>query len=311
MPENRHETARNLLNFCPMVSIPGVAWKHIEQPDSPELDELALEYTLHELDIEDCRHGRQVAKVVEHATYTFVVVKTIEYNHGDDEIQFHDFDLFLLPENLISVAEGRTSVVERTVDRLPAEPEFHHPRGLAYLLIDYTVDQYLPVLDEIGDMIADLEDQVIEKPTPAALERIFRLKRMLIEFRRNVTAMREVVNHLMRTARPEQAGGLYPYYRDVYDHLVRALDFVESYRDLLSGTLDIYLSSIANRTNDVMKLLTIWGTISIPMVVVTGFFGMNVHLPLQESPQAVYVVVGAMGLASVLLLFAFRRKGWL
>jgi len=294
-----------------ITELPNLPWVHIQDPQDRTLDRLAEQYALHELDVEDCRHRRQMAKVAEHAGYSFIVIKTIEYSRETREIAFHDFDLFVLRDALVTVAEGKNTIVQRTQARLPQEPEFHSPQGIAYLLIDFAVDEFLPVLDEVGDLIEDLEDQVIERPTPAVLQKIFVLKRLLIDFRRNTAAMREVLNHLMRMARPEQQGSLYPYYRDVYDHLVRSLDFIESYRDLLTGSLDIYLSAIANRTNDVMKLLTIYGTISIPLVVITGFFGMNVHLPMQDWPRAVYVVLAVLAASTVPLLVYFWRKKWL
>ena len=290
---------------------PGVPWIHLSDPNDAALDLLAQQHGLHELDIEDCRHRRQVAKVTSHDHYSFVVIKTVQYEQDTGEILFEDFDLFILPQLLLTVAEGSTSVVARTLERLPQEPEFHHAQGVAYLLIDRAVDEYQPVLDEVGDMIEAIEDEVLERPTPQVLQKILRLKAVLVALRRNATAMREVLNHLMRAARPEQTNSLYPYYRDVYDHLVRALDFIESYRDLLTGALDIYLSAVANRTNDVVKLLTIYGTISIPLVVVTGFYGMNIHLPMQNSPFAVYFVIGALGASSLVLLLFFWRKRWL
>jgi len=307
-------------------------WIHLTETTSEALDLLAQKHGFHELDVEDCRHRRQVAKVAEHNTYTFVVIKTIEYNRETKEISFHDFDLFLMPELLVTVAEGSTTIVNRTQDRLPFEPEFHNAQGIGYLVIDHAVDEYLPVLDQVSDMIEDIEEEVLAKPTPEVLQKIFHLKRLLIEFRRNTTGMREVLNHLMRIARYGQGGplpferrrgeeparaapletsnSLYPYYRDVYDHLVRALDFIESYRDLLTGALDVYLSAVANRTNDVMKVLTIYGTISIPMVVLTGFYGMNVALPMQDSPHAAYMVLGILAGTIALLLAFFRRQGW-
>jgi len=280
---------------------PPIPWIHLADPHNGALDLLAAEHSFHELDVEDCRHRRQIAKVTEHHQYTFIVIKTIAYDKESQEIEFHDFDLFVLPELLVTVAEGSTQVVARTLERLPLEPEFHHPSGVAYLLIDHAVDEYLPVLDAV----------VLEKPTPEVLQKIFRLKRLLIDFRRSATAMREVLNHLVRSVRPDQPNSLYPYYRDIYDHLVRALDFIESYRDLLTGSLDIYLSALAKRTNDVIKLLTIYGTISIPAVMLTSFYGMNVRLPLEHSPYAVHFVLGVLAVTTVSLLSYFWRKGWL
>lgn len=289
---------------------PSLPWIHLPDATEGALDVLAAQHGFHELDVEDCRHRRQVAKVVDHPNYSFVVIKTIEYDKKSTEITFHDFDLFVQPDLLVTVAEGSTSVVSRTMDKLPQEPEFHYPHGITYLLIDHAVDEYLPVLDEISDRIEVIEDEVLERPTPEVLQQIFHLKTVLVDFRRNTTAMREVLNHLMRTSRPGQENSLYPYYRDVYDHLVRALDFIESYRDLLAGALDIYLSALANRTNEVMKVLTVYGTISIPLLAITGFYGMNVKLPLQEHPFAVYYIGAMLAGGCVVLLALFRLKKW-
>jgi len=142
------------------------------------------------------------------------------------------------------------------------------------------------------------------------LARIFKLKRNLIEFRRAAGCMREVVNALVR-----REGGLLsdkfdPYLRDVYDHVVRTTEFIETYRDLLSGALDIYLSAVANRTNEVMKVLTIWGTIALPMVIITGFFGMNLPLPWQHSPYGTWYAIGLMALTTVATLLYFKKKKW-
>ena len=289
---------------------PGLPWIHLADANDGALDMLARQHNFHELDVEDCRHRRQVAKVADHPAYNFIVIKTIEYDRKTREVNFHDFDLFVMPDLLVTVAEGSTSVVSRCQGVLPQEPEFHHAAGIAYLLIDHAVDEYQPVLDEISDVIEEIEDEVLENPTPAVLAKIFKLKSVLVEFRRNMTGMREVLNHLIRMERPGQSNGLHHYYRDVYDHLVRALDFIESYRDLLAGALDIYLSALANRTNDVMKVLTVYGTISLPLLAITGFYGMNIKLPLQDSPHAVWYVGGMLSAGCLGLLVYFRRKRW-
>jgi magnesium transporter len=150
---------------------------------------------------------------------------------------------------------------------------------------------------------------VLADPTPQVLERILALKRVLIEFHRNAAAMREVVNHLLRNAQPGDEK--YLYMRDVYDHLVRILDFVETYRDLVSGALDIYLSAIANRTNEIVKVLTIWGTIALPLIVITGFYGMNIDLPLQHHPHATLMILGVMLASTIGIVFYFRRRRWI
>jgi magnesium transporter len=289
---------------------PSLPWIHLSDATDGALDILASQHGFHELDVEDCRHRRQVAKVAEHSRYTFVVIKTIEWDKENDEICFHDFDLFVMPDLLVTVAEGANTAVIKAQAALPQEPEFHYAQGIAYMVIDHAVDEYLPVLDALSDKIEDIEDEVLENATPAVLQKIFRLKSILIEFRRNTTAMREVLNHLMRSERAGQTAGLYPYYRDIYDHLVRALDFIESYRDMLASAMDIYLSAVANRTNDVMKILTIYGTISIPLLAITGFYGMNVKLPLQDNPRAVWYIGGMLLAGCLAMVLYFRTKKW-
>jgi magnesium transporter len=181
-------------------------------------------------------------------------------------------------------------------------------------MVDAVVDQYLPALDQISDFINHLEDRVLRRPSPATLREIFRMKRVLLDFRRVATGMREAVNGLARrydsASSREHDRELRFYYRDVYDHVVRILDFVETYRDLLTGSLDIYLSAVANRTNEVMKILTIWGTIALPFLVVTGFYGMNVDLPLQETPHVLWVLGTVMGVWALVIFWYFRRKHW-
>jgi magnesium transporter len=299
----------NEVSLAAIEPLAGVAWKHLGDAQSPALDALAAEHGLHELDIEDCRHRRETAKVVEHGEYTFVVLKTVNFNAETMNVQFGEFDLFFKPDLLITVAEGRTGIVEASLRRLAVDPEFRHPRGIFYTLLDYAVDEYQPVLNRVGDQIGVLEAEVLEAPSPECLARIFAMKRMLIEFRRHTVAMRELVNHLLRTY-----GGprdeLYPYFRDVYDHLVRALDFAETYRDILTGVLDLYLSAVANRTNEIVKVLSIFGTVATPLLILTSFYGMNVDLPWQKAPHAWWYPVGGAAAVTLAMLVYMRWKEW-
>ncbi len=333
------------------VVIPGVRWFHLSDPSMPALDDLAARFGIHALQVEDCRHQRQTARMEEHEKFTFIVIKPLvpglhearqEYGReasaeeegapeaaaraetSDPEpaapeatrVHFEDFDIFLGPDFLLTVDEGRSTLVPSVLPRLQAEPALQTPDRIAHALIDTAVDQYLPALDRLGDFIDELEDRVIGRPTPATLREIFRLKRALLEFRRVATAMREAVNGLLRrydaASGPARAADreLRFYYRDVYDHLVRVIDFVETYRDLLTGSLDIYLSAVANRTNQVMKILTIWGTIALPLLIVTSFYGMNVKLPFQEHPYVVAGIIVFMVASALAILEYFRRRHW-
>jgi magnesium transporter len=290
----------------PKQPIAGFPWYDIDDPDSPELDELARKYSLHELDVEDCRKRPQRAKYTEQPHYIFCVLKHL---HENERLAFDDFDLFLGRDFLITVHKGSEEVVPRAVQRLTEENVSRVDRA-GYIVIDSIVDEYMPQLDRIAEETAGIEDDVLENPDPEMLRDIFELKRKLIGFRRNAAGMREVVNAIIRRENGIAADDLDPYFRDIYDHLIRTVDLVESYRDLLTSSLDIYLSAVANRTNDVMKVLTMYGTVATPLVIITGFFGMNLPLPLQERAHGTGIAIGLMVLSTIIVMLYFKRKRW-
>ena len=286
--------------------IPDLAWFDVAEPASPALDQLASRFGLHELQIEDCRHRPQRAKMEEHEGYVFAVLKSILVN---GQINFEDLDVFVAPDYVITVHDGDSPVVEK-LRRRAEQDHLQRVDRLLYLLMDVVVDEYIPVLDEIADEISDIEAEVLERPDPDVLGRIFRLKRKLIEFRRTSGGMRDVVNAIMRREHGIIGDDLDPYFRDIYDHLVRTVELIETYRDLLTGSLDIYLSAVANRTNEVMKVLTIYGTVALPLVIITGFFGMNLKVPWMEHPRGVFYAAGVMAASAVGVLAYFKRKRW-
>jgi magnesium transporter len=282
-----------------------VAWFDLSDPASPAIDELARRYALHELQVEDVRHGGQRAKTEEHPRYIFCVLKALQ---PGDTLAFGDLYVFFGGEFLLTIHAGPSAVVEKVRRRAEGDQVVRLDR-LLYLLVDTVVDEYVPVLDQVADQISDVESEVLHRPDPEMLKQIFRLKRKLIEFRRTSGSMREVVNALMRREHGFLGDDLDPYFRDVYDHLVRIVDLVETYRDLLTGSLDIYLSAVANRTNQVMKVLTVYGTIALPFVIITGFFGMNLHLPWMSDPHGATYATVLMLVSGAVALWYFRRKG--
>ncbi|MBI2678001.1 MAG: magnesium/cobalt transporter CorA [Candidatus Koribacter versatilis] len=283
-----------------------LSWYEVEDPASPQLDALGKKFNLHPLQVEDCRHRPQRAKYEEHTAYLFCVAKQI---HDDAELVFSDVDIFIGKDFLITITQGHSELMDKVHKRI-TEDQCMRPDKALYFLVDSMVDEYSSVIDLIAEETSDLEDNVLTDPGPEKLQTIFRLKRKLIEFRRIASGMREVVNALMRREKGIVGDDLDPYFRDVYDHLVRIVDLIETYRDLLTGSLDIYLSAVANRTNNVMKVLTIWGTIALPLVIITGFFGMNFPIGLENSPYGIWVATGVMVLSTISVLIFFRRKGW-
>jgi magnesium transporter len=285
--------------------LPGVPWYDLNDPFSPALDELAKQYHLHELQVEDCRHPQR-AKTEDYEGYIFTVLKALQPGKTP---KFLDFDIFLGKEFLITVHAGSCPAIEKAVQRAQQHKEQRLDK-LFYILVDHTVDEYLLLLDAVAEQVSDIESEVLEKPEPPVLRRIFSMKRNLIDFRRHAGGMREVVNQLMRREQGFLGDDLDPFFRDVYDHIVRTVDLIETYRDLLSSATDIYLSAVANRTNQIVKVLTVWGTVALPLVVITGFFGMNLPLPWQHNPLgAVYASLLMVGIGG-LILWYFRKQGW-
>jgi magnesium transporter len=285
-------------------------WHDIRDPQDTELDRLATLYHLHPLHIEDCRHGNQSAKAEEGNGYLFAVLK-LATTAGGSEIEIADLDIFLGRDFLITVQPKDCAPASKLVDALRAACGEMRADQAFYRITDAVVDSYLPLLDRFSDEVDELEDMVLENPAPEALARIFTAKRGMITLRRVLVNTRDVAGHLQRTENDLIRRDMWPFLRDVYDHVARNLDLIEMQRDLLTGALDIYLSSVANRTNQVMKVLTVVGTIALPMLVISSFYGMNTKgLPWIDSPHATEIVAGIMAGTTVVLMIILRLFKW-
>jgi magnesium transporter len=183
---------------------------------------------------------------------------------------------------------------------------------LAYALVDAIVDQYFVVLEGLGEKIESIEEDLINDPRPETLHSIHKLKRVMIQLRKSVWPLREVVNKFERSESQLIKESTTPFLRDVYDHTIQTIDTIETYRDMLSGMLDLYLSSISNRMNEVMKVLTIIATIFIPLTFITGIYGMNFsYMPELGMRWGYPAVLIVMALIGVTMLVYFRRKRWI
>ena len=287
-------------------------WYHLEDPESPLLERIGQEFGFHELEIEDCRHQRHTAKIEEYDNHIFVIANTLHFVPETVGVWFGELAMFLGQDFLVTVHLGPTRSVNEVAPKMKAATKMQRPDRVFHMLLDNMIDRHLPVLDQIGDRIEEVEDEIHRDPTPKTLEDIFALKRGLVEFRRTLGSMREMVNAFMRLRPPYFRADMAAYWRDLYDHVIRGLTIIESYRDLLASVLEVYLTAAANRTNEIMKVLTIYATILLPMVVITGYFGMNFeHLPLLESRYGTTLVHILMIVSSLGLLVYFYRKRWL
>jgi magnesium transporter len=284
-------------------------WHDIRDPASKELDDLAERYHLHPLHIEDCRNGRQRAKTEDGDGYLFVVLKPVTVD-PDAEVLDGDLDIFIGHDFVITVSERCGEKVDQMLDTIHAA-KVTRPDQIFYRIFDGVVDSYLPIIDGYDDQIDELQDEVLNDPTPAALARVFEIKHALVDLRRVLVNTRDVAMHLQRIESDLIKRDLWPFFRDIYDHVARNLDLVETQRDLLTGALDVYLSSVANRTNQVMKVLTVLGTITLPAVVITGFYGMNVKgLPYVDSPHGGMIVIVILLVTTAILLMLLKWRNW-
>jgi magnesium transporter len=308
--QTESDTAQSLRRI---IDVPGLLWLDLGDPMSPELDTLAARYGFHELAVEDCRHHIQLAKLDYYDGYSFIIINSTHYTEKPCEVRIREIDAFLGTDYILTVHEGPSQSIEEIQKRLASTAKrFTRPDQVLHAIIDIVVDRYLPTLDHVGDTIDEVEDALLIHPDATLLQTIFELKRGLLQFRRAVSSQRELLNMLIRDDTSFVHEDMRIYFRDVYDHVVRAMDLVETYRDLLTGGLDIYLTQMANRTNEIVKALTILATIMLPLTLVTGYFGMNFeYIPILKHPHGIWYATGFMLIITLSMLGFFKYRKWL
>jgi magnesium transporter len=282
-------------------------WHDIRDPGDPQIDKLAQEYNLHPLHLEDVRNRNQSAKAELLNGYLFIVLKPVELTE-DRCLNIADLDFFLGPDWLITIQEESCAAVTTALDKVQGLNGSLRADEIFYRVMDSIVDSYHPIIDRVTDQIDELEDVALDNPEPEVLTAIFDLKRVLMQLRRILANTRDVVGQLLRNESGLVKHDLTPFLRDVYDHLMRNLDLIEINRDLLNGATELYLSSVANRTNQVMKGMTILGTIATPALVITGLYGMNLKtLPFADAQHSWGIVIGIIGFVSLMMFLILKR----
>ena len=296
-----------------IIDKPGLLWLDLDAPMSTVLDELAARYGWHELAVEDCRHATQLAKADYYEGYTFIIINSTHYTELPCELRVREIDVFLGPDYIVTVHYNESLSIKQIEQWLATNVvHLERPDQVLHSIIDIVVDRYLPTLESIGDTIDKVQDELLISPEAHLLQTIFELKRGMLQFRRAVSSQRELLNLLIRDDTQMISKDMRIYFRDVYDHAVRAMDMLETYRDLLTGGLDIYLTQMANRTNDIVKGLTILATIMLPLTLVTGYFGMNFeYIPLLKDPNGIWYTTAALIVISVSMLVYFKFKKWI
>jgi magnesium transporter len=292
-----------------------VTWIHIDGLQNVQLLEgLGSAFGLHPLTLEDILNTEQRPKSEDHGDYLYIVLKLI-HGTGDAAPVPEQVSLVLGPNWLISLQEKEGKLLDPIRERLRNEKSRLRRGGadtLAHALLDAIVDGYFVILDEFGEKIEGVEEALIGHPSPPTLRAIQALKREIIFLRKSVWPLREMVGSLGRSDSPLIGATSVIYFRDIYDHTVQVIDTIETYRDMLSGMLDIYLSSISNRMNEIMKVLTIIATVFMPLTFLAGVYGMNFkYMPELEWPWAYFALWGVMLAIAIVMLLYFRRKKWL
>ena len=281
----------------------------------PNLQKLGECFNLHPLVMEDILNVDQRPKMEDYDDYLFIVLKTIRYDRTLDEITVQQVSFILGPNYVISFHENGTEIFAPIRERLRTAKGRIRKGGadyLAYSLIDLIVDNYFIVLEDFGEHIEFLEDEVVKQPTPATLGIIHRCKNDMILLRKSMWPLREVVSRLERKESPLISDATSLYFKDVYDHVIVAIDTVETNRDILSGMLDIYLSSVSYKLNEIMKVLTIIATIFMPLTFLAGVYGMNFkNLPETQWEYGYFMALGVMLAVALVMLYFFRRKKWI
>jgi magnesium transporter len=309
------EVARpsDLLPFAPA---PTVSWVNVEGLHEVELvRELGEKLSIHPLVLEDIVSTGQRPKVEEHEGYLYIVLPMLSIDADTGVVEDEQLSLILGPSWVLMFQERPGDDFDPVRERIRAAGSRIRGRGadyLAYALLDSVVDHYFVVLEALGTIAERTEIEVLEDPTTQTMHRLHSLKREMLMVRRAVWPTREMLNTLIRTECPLISEPTTVYLRDVYDHAIRIIDTVEVLRDLVSGLIDLYLSSVSNRLNEVVKALTVMAGIFIPLTFIVGVYGMNFDFMPELEVWWAYPVlwVVMLGLAGG-MIWSFRRRGWI
>ncbi|MDX1808703.1 MAG: magnesium/cobalt transporter CorA [Sulfurospirillaceae bacterium] len=306
-----YESIEETLRAYSNISKDTKAWIHIEPiSDEEKIAKLCSLFNLHSLVAEDILSVNHRPKVDEYDDYIFVVVKYAVFeNHV---LNFYQISFVLKGNQVICFADkspDRFSIIQKRLEKLESRGRKSGSQYLLFALIDLIVDDYFLVLEEISEEIEDLEDEIIYSPTKRSIEHVHLLKRNLTNLKKSIWPMREVINTLMRSDSIEDQYRM--FYKDLYDHIIDIIDIIEGYRDSVSGFLDIYLSTLSNRMNEIMKTLSIIATIFIPLSFLTGYFGMNFKAQtILESASAYHWTNLSMIAIPLALLGYFKLRKW-
>jgi magnesium transporter len=292
-----------------------VAWISVNSTqDAESLTKLGERFGFHPLALEDVMNGGQRPKVEDFDNYIFIALRFPRKLETASSIDLPQISIFLGQNFVVTIHDAAEDTFEPMIRRIKENKgRIRKMKAdyLAYALIDLAVDQYFPVMESVGEQIESIEDEIQEDPSAQTVGKIREIKHDLILTRSSIWPMREVINSLQREEPELISDTTKLFLRDVYDHTIRIADIVESYRDILSEMFNVYLSVKAESTNEVMRILTIFATIFIPLTFIAGLYGMNFEfMPELKWHPGYFVLLGLMAVVAVAMLRFFKKRGW-
>ena len=300
----------------PVRDSSAVTWINVDGiHDAAIIVKIGTVFGIHALTVEDILNTQHRPKIDDYGDYIFIVIKMITFNEADEETRIEQVSLILRENLVVSFQEREGDIFDPIRERIRTGKGRVRKMGadyLAYLLVDSVIDYYYTVIEKNGEIIEELEERVVMDPEREILNEIHHLKKEMLILRRSLWPHREVVRSLSRSDSSLVRGSTRVYFNDVYDHAIHIIETVEIFREMLSGMHDTYLTSVSNRMNEVMKVLTIIATIFIPLTFIAGIYGMNFKYMPELSWRWSYFVLWGVNIVLVLVMMVyFKKRKWL
>lgn len=311
----RHNV-KSIEELLPYKTTDTITWVIVDGlKDVSIIDAIGHYFDIHSLVLEDILNTHQRPKFEEFNDYLYIVIKAITLSNKDFNIGYEQISLLILNNFVFTFIEKPNELFDPILNRLDNDKSQIRNLGtdyLAYLIMDTVVDEYFAVQDTFDDLIESVEETLLSDPSSETLATIQKIKRELIFLRRSVSPLRELLAGIQRSESPLINEKTRRYFGDVYDHAIRIIEAIESYRDLIAGMLDIYLSSVSNKMNETMKVLTVFASIFIPLTFIAGVYGMNFEYMPELKWRWGYPVLWVFFISvSVFLLRFFKKRKWL
>jgi magnesium transporter len=290
-------------------------WMDLQDADDKEYEFIQKTFNFHPLSMDDCKQNVELPKIERFKDYIFVVFHMVNYNKQKREIEMVEIDAFLGKNYIVTEHKGDFVAVERLRKMLYSKTDLiaKGPDFILHNIIDYTIDQYLPLLDSWDEEIESLEDKIISGEVEGALEKLIDFRRRVSEMKRSIVPQRHTIYKLTKDGDYAVISDkVSHYFMDVYDHIQRAQAILESQRDLVASAFQAYSSHASNQMNDIMKTLTLVATIMLPLTLIAGIYGMNFRtMPELAHPLGYFTVLLAMLIIGIGMIAYFKKKGWM